>query len=335
MPCFKTYAQPLLRLAAGLALATGISASLAQTQVQVPGGEPFPSRVVTIIVPYAAGSPPDQYSRIFAEKLRPKIGQNVIVENRPGALTTVGMGFAARSKPDGHTIVYGSNSSLAAAPWLFKQLQYDPIKSFSAIAVTQDSPMVLIGRPEDARIGLGGMLERMRKEPGKHPIGGGAITQEVINKMLQSQAKIDQPYARYNNPNINNDLLGGRLDIVVSALAGISSLVEEGKIHVFASTSPTRLPGKWKDIPTVAETLPGFELTSWTGFWVPAGTPKPVINFLHAKTHEILRDPDFSKRGEDTGARTVFMTPEQSDAYVKSEAPRWEKLLKSVGIEPQ
>ena len=108
MPRFQINRRPLLRLAASLALAAGLSPALtpafAQTQVQVPGGEVYPSKVVTIIVPYAAGSPPDQYSRVFAEKLRPRIGQNVIIENRPGALTTVGMGFAARAKPDGYTI---------------------------------------------------------------------------------------------------------------------------------------------------------------------------------------------------------------------------------------
>ena len=343
MPRFQIPTQPLSRpsrpsrlpglsrRAAGLVLAASLLPLAAQAQTT----EPYPSRVVTIVVPYAAGSPPDQYTRLFAEKLRARIGQNVIVENRPGALTTVGMGFVARAKPDGYTMVYGSNSSLAAAPALFKAIQYDPVKSFSAITITQDSPMILVGRPADAHLGLGGMLERMRKEPGKHPIGGGAITQEVINKMLQTQAGIDQPYARYSNPNIINDLLGGRTDIVITALSGVSSLVDENKLHVFAATSLNRLPGKWKHIPTVAETLPGFELSSWVGFWVPAGTPKPIINFLHAKTTEILKDPEFAKRGEDTGARTVFMTPEQTDAFVKTEGPRWDKLLKSVGIEPQ
>ena len=164
-------------------------------------------------------------------------------------------------------------------------------------------------------------------------IGGGAITQEVINKMLQTQAKIDQPYARYNNPNLNNDLLGGRLDMAISALAGISTLVEDGKIHVFASTSPVRLPGKWKDIPTVAETLPGFELTSWTGFWVPAGTPKPVINRLNALVQEVQRDPELIKRAETAGAQTLFMTPEASDAMVVSELERWGKMIKDAGIQ--
>lgn len=295
----------------------------------------YPSKPITIVVPYAAGSPPDTYTRLFADKLRQKVGQNVLVENRQGALTTVGMGYVARAKPDGYTLVYGSNSSLAAAPYLFKSLQYDPLSSFSAIAVTSESPMVLIGRQELASKSLGQMLQLMRDEPGKHPIGGGAITQEVINGMLQRAAKIDQPYARYNNPNLNNDVIGGRLDIAVSALGGIESLVEQGKLHVFAITAPKRLTGKWSGIPTVSETLPGFELTSWVGFWAPAGTPRSIIEFLHTKTHEILKDPEFFKRSEDSGAVTLFMTPEQSDAFVKKEGPRWGALLKSINVEAQ
>ena len=297
--------------------------------------EPYPNRAVTIIVPFAAGSPPDQYTRFFAEKLRPRIGQTVVIENRPGAQTTLGTAIAARAKPDGYTITYASNSSLSAAPSLFKTLQYDPVKSFSAITITQASPMVLIGRPEDAAIGLAGVLQRMRAEPGKHPIAGGAITQEVINGMLQKQAAIDQPFVRYVNNNINTDLMGGRLRIVITALAGVAPLIDAGKLTLLASTSATRLPGKWKDAPTVAESLPGFELSSWVGYWVPAGTPRPIINYLHAKTTEVLKDPEFVKRGEDTGARTVFMSPTEVDEYVKTEGPRWEKLLKGVGIEAQ
>ncbi|MDM0021900.1 Bug family tripartite tricarboxylate transporter substrate binding protein [Variovorax saccharolyticus] len=297
--------------------------------------EAYPSKPITIVVPYAAGSPPDTYTRLFADKLRQKVGQNILVENRQGALTTVGMGYVARAKPDGYTLVYGSNSSLAAAPYLFKSLQYDPLSNFSAIAVTSESPMVLIGRQELASKSLGEMLQLMRDEPGKHPIGGGAITQEVVNGMLQRAARIDQPYARYNNPNLNNDVIGGRLDIAVSALGGIESLVEQGKLHVFAITAPKRLTGKWSGIPTVSETLPGFELTSWTGFWAPAGTPRPIIEFLHAKTQEILKDPEFFKRSQDSGAVTLFMTPEQSDAFVKKEGPRWGALLKSINVEAQ
>lgn len=314
----------LLSLAAAL-LATGPAQA----------SDAYPSRPITIIVPYAAGSPPDTYTRLFADKLRQKVGQNVLVENRPGALTTVGMGYAARAKPDGYTLVYGSNSSLAAAPYLFKTLQYDPLTSFSAIAVTSESPMVLIGRPELASKSLGEMLQLMRDEPGKHPIGGGAITQEVINGMLQRAAKIDQPYARYNNPNLNNDVIGGRLDIAVSALGGIETLVTQGKLHVFAITASKRLTGKWSGIPTVSETLPGFELTSWVGFWAPAGTPRPIIEFLHARTQEILKDPEFFKRSQDSGSVTLFMTPEQSEAFVVKEGPRWGALLKSINIEAQ
>lgn len=315
----------------------GLVAALVGLAVATPAlaDEPFPSKPITIVVPYAPGSPPDSYTRLFAEKLRQLVGQTVIVENRAGALTTIGMGYAARAKPDGYTLVYGSNSSLAAAPALFKTLAYDPIKSFTPISVTSESPMILIGKPADAAKGLGGMLEQMRKEPGLHPIGGGAITQELINRLLQNAAKIDQPYARYNNPNLNPDVMAGRLSMAISALAGVAPLVEGGKLHVFATTAPKRLKGKWSHIPTVAETLPGFQLTSWVGFWLPAGTPRPVVKYLHEKTQQVLRDPEFFKRNEESGSETIFMTPEETDAFVKTEGPRWARMLKDAGIEPQ
>lgn len=297
--------------------------------------ETFPARPITIVVPYGPGTPPDTYSRLFAEKLRPLVRQSVIIDNRPGASTTIGMTYAARAKPDGYTIVYGSNSSLAAAPSLFKSVPYDPLKSFSAIAVTYEAPMILIARPEDAPAGLDGMLRRMRAQPGGHPIGGGAITQEVINGMLQRDARIDQPYVRYNSAALWTDVIGGRLSMGIGAMQGAAPLVESNKIAVLAVTSRQRLAGKWKHIPTVAETLPGFALTSWIGFWVPAGTPAGVIRYLHEKTTQVIKDPEFVRHVEDSGAATVLMTPEESDAFVRTEGPRWDKLLKNVGIEPQ
>ncbi len=300
----------------------------------VAADDAYPSRVITIVVPYPAGNPPDQYVRLFAQKLRAVVGQSVVVENRPGASTTLGTGYVARAKPDGYTIVFGSNSSLAAAPFMFKSLQYDPVRSFSAIAVTQHSSMVLVGRPEDAG-GLAGKLRQMKAEPGKHPIGGGAITQEVINKLLQTQAGIDQTYVPYNNANMVNDVLGGRLSMAITTLPGVAKLVDSGQLQVFAIAYPSRLEGRWKGIPTIAETLPGFELTTWSGFWVPAGTPRNIVNYLHTKTTEVLRDPGFARQNEESGARTAFVTPEDSDAFVRSEIPRWGLLLKSVGIEPQ
>ncbi len=295
--------------------------------------EPFPSKGITIVVPYYAGSPPDQYVRIFAEKLRPKIGQTVVVENRPGAQTTIGTAQVARAKPDGYTMLYGSNSSLAAAPWLIKNLPYDPIKSFSAVAVTQDTSMILVGKPADAQYGFNGMVERMKKEPGMHALAGGALTQELIMATLQKRAGTQQPYVRYNSAQVNNDVMGGRIAMAGNAMTGISALVEEGKIHVFASTGLKRLPGKWSNIPTVAETYPGFNITSWTGFWVPAGTPKPVINRLNALVQEVQRDPELMRRAESAGAVTLFMSPEASDAMVVSELERWGKMIKDAGIQ--
>jgi tripartite-type tricarboxylate transporter receptor subunit TctC len=323
--------QRLLR--AVLALAAPIAGACAAAGAAF--ADTFPSKPITLIVPYAPGSPPDQYSRRFAEKFGTRVGQKVVIENRPGALTTIGMAQAARAKPDGYTMVYGSNSSLAAAPYLFRKIAYDPVKDFSAITITYDSPMILIGRPEDGKLGLAGMLERMRREPGKHPIGGAAITQEVINKMLQKQAGIDQPYARYSGANIPTDVIGGSLAMGINALSGLAPLVESGKLHVFAFTSAKRLPGKWSHVPTVAETLPGFELSSWVGLWVPAGTPKPIIDYLYARTTEVIREPDFAAKTEETGAATVYMTPAETDAYVKAEGPRWQKLLRDAGIEAQ
>lgn len=300
----------------------------------VQAADNYPNRTITMIVPYTAGSPPDLYSRLYAERLQAYTGQNVIIENRPGANTTIGTTHVARAQPDGYTIMYGSNSSLAAAPALFRKLAYDPLKDLTAIGVTYRSPMVLVVRPEDAKIGVPAMLERIRKDPKNNPVGGGASTQEALNRMIANAAGLDHEYVRYGGTGLIQDLIGGRLAIAISAIAGVKHLVDDGQVGFLAVSGQERL-ATWPDLPTVNETLPGVTIESWIGIWAPAGTPKPIIDYLHKATTQIIQEPVFKKRNDDAGAVTVLMTPEESNAFVAKEIPRGAKLLKDAGIEPQ
>ncbi len=312
----------------------GIPLLLAVAGVPAQAAGTYPDRPITMVVPYAPGSPPDLYSRLYAERLQNYSGQSVIIENRPGANTTIGTTHVARARPDGYTIMYGSNSSLASAPALFRNLPYDPVKDLSAVAVTYRSPMVLVVRPEDAALGMQGMLERIRQDPVHNPVGGGASTQEVLNRMMANAAGLEHAYVRYNGSGIINDLIGGRLAIAISAIGGVKPLVDTGKVSLLAVSGEQRLP-TYPDLPTIAETLPGVSIDSWIGIWVPAGTPRPIIDYLHKATTQIIQEPMFKQRNDDAGAVTVFMSPEASDAHVAQEIPRWAKLLKEAGIEPQ
>ena len=302
--------------------------SQVQAQAQV-----FPSEPLTLVVPFGGGSPPDVFSRTFGDKLSKRVGQPVIVELRPGASTTIGTAYAARAKPNGYTLLYATNSSLTAAPGLFKKLQYDPARDFSAITVMLESYFCILVRAEDAQLSLEALAQRIRKNPAGNAMGGGSTTAEVANKLFQNAARLDHAYARYNSNQLYTDLAGGSLNAVWSPLSTAINMVKQNKMHIVAITGPRRLP-QLPQTPTLAETYPGVVVDSWSGWFVPAATPRPLVALLHQHVTEVLKDPDIVERGKQDGNQPLSLSPEQSDAYVMKDFPRWRTLLQSAGIEP-
>lgn len=312
-------------------------AALAAPAVLLPRlgwAQSFPTGPVRIIVPFAGGTPPDSYCRIFGEKLSQRIGQPVVIDLRPGASTTIGTAYASKVKPDGHTIAYLTNSSLTAAPNLFKALQYDPEKDFSAITVMLESYFCIGVRPEDASLTLQGLAERIQKDPGANAMGGGSSTAEVANMLFQKAANLNHSYARYNSNQSYNDLFGGRLNAVWAPLSSAMAMARQGKLHILAITGPQRVP-VLPDVPTLNEVYPGVIVESWSGFFVPSSTPRPMVNALYEQIDAVVRDPELQARGRQDGNRELKLSPEESDAYVSKDFPRWKHLLTSAGIEPQ
>ncbi len=293
----------------------------------------FPSGPLTLVVPFGGGSPPDVFSRMFGEKLGKRLGQSVIVELRPGASTTIGTAYAARAKPDGHTLVYATNSSLTAAPGLFKKLQYDPAKDFSAITVMLESYFCILVRVEDAHLSLEALAQRMRKDPAGHAMGGGSTTAEVSNKMFQNAAGLEHAYARYNSNQLYTDLLGGSLNAVWAPMSTAMAMLKQGKVHVVAITGPKRL-AQLPQTPTLSEVYPGVVVDSWSGIFVPSATPRPLVAQLHQHVSVVLKDPEIVARGQNDGNQPLSLSPEQSDAYVQKDFARWRTLLQTAGIEP-
>lgn len=296
-------------------------------------GQAFPGDTLTLVVPFSGGSPPDLFSRIFSEKLAKRLGRSVIVDLRPGASTTIGTAYAARAKPNGHTLLYATNSSLTAAPALFKKLQYNPMTDFSAVTVMLESYFCIVVRPEDAGLTLEALAKRIRANPGANAMAGGSTTAEVANKLFQNAAKLDHSYVRYNSNHMYTDLVGGSLNAVWAPLSTAMSMVKQSKMHIVAITGPQRL-AQLPDTPTMAETYPGAIVDSWSGIFVPAATPRAIVNLLHGHVTAVLNEPEIVERGRIEGNKPLSLTPEQSDAYVKNDFPRWRSLLKTAGIEP-
>lgn len=294
----------------------------------------YPSRPLTIIIPFGAGSSSDVGVRLMASKMQPRFGQPILVEAKPGAGATIGPAVTARAKPDGYTIMYGTTSGLATAAGMVKNLSYDPIKDFAGITLIGEQFFALLARGEYKGLSFPQFLERIRKEPDKFPIGGQSGSYQALNNLMRDAAKLKHEWIPYPEAGrMMNDLWGGRLGgALVPLNLGLPTL-KSGQGYIVAVASTVRSP-ILPDTPTMEETLPGVSIGSWTGYFAPAKVSRAIITTLHEHITTVGKDPDVLRRNSE-GGRPLFLTPEETDAYVKKEVPRWTRLLKEAGIEPQ
>ncbi len=330
-----TSPRSLTKLAAAIAIAmVSTVATVSPVHAQSQAQDKYPSRPLTIIIPFGVGSATDIGARLVAGKLQPKFGHPVLVEARPGAGATIGPGVVARAKPDGYTILLGSTSALSTAPGMVKNLPYDPVRDFSGITIVGEQYFGLLTRAEFKGVPFTQFLERMRKEPDKYPVGGQSGSYQTLNNMMREAAKLTHTWVPYAEAGrMMNDLWGGRLGGVMVSLNLIFPHLKSGQGHVMA-LSATERSAALPDTPLMQDTLPGVYINSWTGYFAPAKTPRPIISTLHTLLTDVGRDPEMLKRNSEAG-RALFLTPDETDAYVKKEVPRWTALLKAAGIEPE
>ncbi len=294
----------------------------------------YPSRPVSIVVPFGPGSSSDASVRLLTAKIQPQFGQTVLVENRAGGNATLGPAYVARAKPDGYTLLYGSTSSMGTAPGLIKGLSYDPVRDFSGITVVGEQYIAVLTRPEFKGLSVPQFLERLRRTPDSFPIGGQSAYFQILDKMMKDSAKLQHVYVPYAEAGrMMNDLWGGRLGGVLMSAALALPMHRSGQGYVVALSSPERLAGA-PGVPTLQETLPGLQSKSWTGYVAPAKTPRPIISFLYSMISEANKDPEIFRRNED-GGKAMFLTPDETDAYVRKDVAFWITQLKSAGIEPE
>ena len=294
----------------------------------------YPNKPVRMIVPYAAGGSPDTFTRIVIKGLESRLGQPLIVENKPGANSVLGMAYTAKQAPDGYTITYATNSGLSAARALFKNLNYDPINDFAGIIIAQDAYFALMVRNEEKGTSFALYLDKMRKSPEKYSIGGASSTMEILNKMIESSAKTTHTYIRYANPAQQvADMLGGRTGGIIHTMNASLAMHRSGQGHAMAVSAPERL-STLPDVPAMPELLPGVTLSTWTGFWAPAKTPRPIVEYLHKQFVEALKLPAAVQYTENVG-KALAMPPAEVDAFVRKDEARWLTLAKAAGIEPE
>jgi tripartite-type tricarboxylate transporter receptor subunit TctC len=299
--------------------------------------ETYPSRPITLLVPAAAGGGNDTVARTVAEKMSRLLGQQIVIENRPGAGGSLAARQVARSEPDGYTIGIGNPATLAIAPAMLPNVGYDPVKDFVPVGMIAASPhIILINNFIPAKT-LGEFIALAKAEPGKYTFasGGAGSPAHLGPELLASMAGIKLTHVPYKGtgPAIA-DLLGGHVSMTYSSLPPALGLVREGKVRPIAIASVKRsalLP----EVPTASETLPGYESTQRYGIIAPANTPREIVMRLNTALNEALASEDVKSRIAADGADVAPSTPEEYAADVAAAAAKWGGVIKQLGLKAE
>jgi tripartite-type tricarboxylate transporter receptor subunit TctC len=295
----------------------------------------YPYRPVRIIAPNPPGGGFDFVARVTAQKLTEQLGQQVVVENRTGAGTLVGTDVAAKSTPDGYTLLVGSLSNLAANPGMYQNLPYNPLADFVPVGMIVAYSYALVSRKDLPQQSLREIIEFARAHPGKltYASGGIGTGQHVAAAVLGQLTGVQMVHVPYRGAQAAHvDLLSGRVDIFFDNAVTAQPYVNEGRLKVYAVSSAQRFPGM-PAVPTVNETgVAKMEMDAWFGLYARTGTPAAVLERLRAEMEKMVNAPDVVARFEKGGGRVLRMSPAEADAYTKSEISKWSTLIRQAGI---
>jgi tripartite-type tricarboxylate transporter receptor subunit TctC len=317
----------ICRTVAAAALALAAATAVAQD---------YPSKPITLVVPFAAGSGTDGVARIVGQKLGERMKQQIIVENKAGASAQIGAEHVAKAKPDGYTLFMATNTPFSANPSLFKALRYDPIRDFTPIVRVGELPFALAVSPKLPVNTTRELLDYAKANPGKISYATPNSTSLVASETIKRQANVDIVGVQYkSSPQALTDLVGGQLEMYVVDLGSGLSTLKGGKVKTLAVT-PARgtkiLPG----VPPIAQALPGFDLTSWNGIFGPAGLPRPIVDRLNAEVLAVLAEKDVQEKLANIGFEVwPSKSPDEFAKYVGDQLALWTRLIKDAGIKPE
>lgn len=297
----------------------------------------FPSRPITMIVPFAAGGPTDTVGRLIAEPMTRMLGQQVLVENVGGAGGTLGAARVAKADPDGHTILL-YHIGQATSVSLYRKLPYDPAKDFTPVGRVTDVPMTLVARPTMEAASAGDLLGYIAKNKEDVTLvnAGVGSASHLCGMVLMKALGVPMTTIPYKGTApAMTDLIGGRVDVMCDQSTNTSGQIKSGNIKAYGVTVDKRL-GSLPDLPTLAEAgLDGFEVSIWHGIWAPKGTPAAAVSKLEAALQAALTDPNVVKRFADLGTEPVPLdqaTPAALDSHLKAEIERWKPIVQAAGV---
>ncbi|MGZ5803352.1 MAG: Bug family tripartite tricarboxylate transporter substrate binding protein [Xanthobacteraceae bacterium] len=311
------------------------SAALAGAPLPFAHAEDYPSRLITMVVPYAAGGGLDILARQLQKPLETRLGQPIVIENRPGAGTVIGANSVAHATPDGYTIMLATSSALAINATLHKTLPYDPITAFAPIVLVANAPFVLLVTPSLPVKSILDLIALAKEKPGalSYASAGPGSPQHLFMELLKTMTGIDLVHVPYRGdaPALT-DLMAGHIPIQFCEVGTALPHIRAGKVRVLGVSSATRMPNV-PDIPPIADAMPGFDAVSWQMIVAPAGTPETAIDRLHKDVQVVLALPEVQEEFGRTGRISVDSPPPAELArYIQSEITRWGKVVEAAGI---
>ena len=320
-------------LLTAVAAAAVLSATGALAQGALAADSAYPTKPVRIVVPLSAGGPTDLLARIIGQQLGEKLGQPVIIENRPGAGGNIGADIVAKAPADGYTLFMGTSGPLSINPSLYSKLAFNPATDFAPIVLIASAPFVVATHPAVPAKSVKELVALAKSKPGQLNFGAvSGSAAHLATELFKSMAGLDMVHVSYKGAApATNELVAGQIQLSFASTPGVMPMVKAGKLTALAVTSAKRMT-QLPEIPTLAESgLPGYEASVWYGLVAPAKTPQAIIVRLNTEINKILQDKSIRQKLLANDFEPAGSTPEQFDAYIKAETVKWAKVVKSSG----
>ena len=316
-----------------IALAALVAAAWLAPASAQPASHPYPAKPIKIVVPFPAGGIADLYARLIGARLSDTWGQPIVIENRTGAGGNIGADAVAKSAPDGYTLVTGSFGTHAVNVSLFATMPYDPVRDFAPVALMLEAEGLLVVHPSVPAQSVLDLIAYARAHPGRLTFAsaGMGTSSHLAGELFKTMARIEMTHVPYkgNVPAIT-DLLAGQTTLLFATMPTVLPHAKAGKLRALATIGSVRSAAA-PELPTVAETLPGFEVNNWVGLFAPAGTPADIVRKWNVEVNKIMQGADLKQRLLAEGARFAPNTPDQFSEFVKSEIAKWAPVVKASG----
>jgi tripartite-type tricarboxylate transporter receptor subunit TctC len=294
----------------------------------------YPSRLIKLIVPFPAGSATDVEARFLAEKVGDRLKQRIMIENKPGANGNLGAAEAARAAPDGYTLYLATNSTHSANVHLYNKLPFDPVADFAPVARLTRNPLVMVVAKDFPAADLVAFIAYAKANPGKLSYGTGNTGSMAAAQLVKSMAGIDAVKVSYQGtPAAITDLIGGRIEFVITDAAVTREFIEQGSLRALGVTTPSRI-ASLPNVPTLSEAgLPGYDFAAWSGLFAPKGTPDAVVQVLNKAFTGVMTTPEAQKFFSGVGLEPDVSTPEGLADHVRTQTELWGRIIRESGLE--